>query len=261
MEERPEISVVTVCLNAAATLEQTIESVAAQSHPALEYVVVDGGSSDGTLDIIRRHQDLIAHWISEPDEGISDAMNKGIALSQGELLFFLQADDYLIGPDALAKASAAIAGSDVDIYAFDLLKLSGDQQRHLRPRPWNAWINLKTPLLHQATLCRRRLFERIGGFDTTLRIAMDYEFFLRAYRADASIEYRPLTLAAMRDTGISSRLDWPSLRRRFAEERQLQLAHAGGPLSSALYRLYWPGYLAYRRLRTMIHGTPRSRTR
>lgn len=92
-EGRPLVSVVTVCLNSEKYLEETIESVLGQTYEKIEYIIVDGGSGDGTLDIIRRYQDRIAYWLSEPDGGIFDAMNKGISLSTGELVGLINSDD------------------------------------------------------------------------------------------------------------------------------------------------------------------------
>ena len=90
-----KISIITITFNSEEHLEQTIESVAAQTYPSIEYIIVDGGSTDGTLDIIKRHEEDIDRWISEPDDGIADAFNKGIALATGDFVYFLNSDDYL----------------------------------------------------------------------------------------------------------------------------------------------------------------------
>jgi glycosyltransferase involved in cell wall biosynthesis len=100
-----KLSIVTISFNSEQYLEQTIRSVIGQSYANIEYVVVDGGSNDGTLDIIRKYDSEIDRWISEPDAGIADAMNKALSLTTGDFVYFLHSDDYLEGDDAIEKAS------------------------------------------------------------------------------------------------------------------------------------------------------------
>lgn len=241
-----DITVVTVVRNGAAHLEQTIASVLAQFGARVEYVVIDGASTDGSVEIIRRHADGIASWISEPDRGIGDAMNKGLAHARGEWLLFLHADDYLASDGALAAAlSHATPDADFIACALDYLEDGGARRRP--STGFTPWLNLKTTFLHQATLIRRSAFERLGPYDTGLRIAMDYEFFLRAARAGASAVLLPdLVLSCMRGSGISARRDWPTLKARFAEERDIHRRHASGLGARMFYRLWWLLYPGYR---------------
>ena len=249
----PLISVITVCRNAEATIGQTLESVASQTFRDYEHIVIDGASTDGTLEIVRFYSAKLAFWSSEPDDGIADAMNRGIAAATGDYILFLHADDYLVSRDSLAMAASHMANG-ADIYSFDIFfeTASGQQRRKPRGATWH--LRFKTGFLHQGCLCRRDLFNRIGPFDTTYSIAMDYEFFLRAMQRGASVEYVPEALSVMRDTGISSRQDWPSLRRRFAEEREIhrQLCPSAG--MALVYHLYWSLYLPYRRGRSLLHS-------
>ena len=247
----PTITVITVCYDAETYIEQTIQSVIAQSYPEIEYIIVDGASTDGTLGIIERYAEKIAKWTSEPDRGIADAMNKGLALASGDLILLLHADDYLVDPGVLDAAVSQMTG-DWDIYAFDLyFDRSGTCHRR-RPRPFDWRLNFKTGLWHQAVFCRRELFKEIGPFDTDLKIAMDYEFFLRAYRRGAKLKLIDLPLAVMRDTGVSSRTDWPSLRQRFLEEKRVQRKHCKGPPMRAMYFIYWMLYMPYRRVKALL---------
>jgi glycosyltransferase involved in cell wall biosynthesis len=250
----PTVTIVTVCFNARDTVEKTITSVLSQSYAQIEYVVVDGGSSDGTAEIVRRFGPELAAWVSERDAGISEAMNKGLRMSGGELLLFLHADDYLVDTDAIASAIDQVNESNADIYAFDIYFSTTKGLQRYRPRGYTWHMNFKTGVYHQAALCRRRLFERIGHFDPTLRIAMDYDFFLRAYRADAVLRRVPAAFSVMRDTGISSRRDWASLQERFREERAVQARASPGRAMQAVYSTYWPTYLAYRRALTALSG-------
>jgi GT2 family glycosyltransferase len=249
----PLISVVTVVRNARATIGETIASVRDQSFADREHIIIDGASTDGTLDVVRANGAALAAWSSEPDAGIADAMNKGLARARGRYVLFLHADDYLPDPDALARAAPALA-SGADIYPFDILfeTAAGRARRRPRGRSWR--LLFKTQFFHQGALCRRDLFERVGGFDRRYTIAMDYEFFLRAVRRGASVERVPEVLAVMRDTGISSRRDWPTLSRRFAEERAIHRQHCPQPTMALMYRAYWALYWPYRRARSRLAG-------
>jgi glycosyltransferase involved in cell wall biosynthesis len=246
---RPWLTVVTVARNAAAHIRQTIESVLDQTAPGVEYVVVDGASTDGTAAVIREYGDRLAAWVSEPDRGIAEAMNKGLALSSGELVLFLHADDFLVDEQALARAAEAVREEDADIYTFDILYGRAGRLERRRPRGFTWHMSLKTGVYHQGALCRRGLFESLGGFDPGLAVAMDYDFFLRAYRAGARLTRVPRVLAVMRDSGVSSQRDWRHVRVRLSEERQIHERHRQGAASARAYSLYWGLYLPYRWLR------------
>ena len=219
------ISIITVCRNAEKHLEQTILSVIEQTSTQYELIIVDGGSTDGTLDIVRKYDSYISKWVSESDEGISDAMNKGLSMAAGEYIYFLHSDDYLSSSDSLAKVIDAIDQSE--IHLFNLYYKTSTGITLKKPRGFNNWLWFKTGVFHQACLCHRRLFDRIGTFDTSFRIAMDHDFFLRAYKNKASVSYHDCAFSVMRDTGISGNKDWPSLSSRFAEEKRLQ--HKNNP--------------------------------
>lgn len=241
------VTVVTVVRNAVATLGEALGSVQAQRGVPVEHVVVDGGSTDGTVALIQRHASRLASWVSEPDHGIGDAMNKGIARARGEWLLFLHADDSLTEPDVLARALSR-AQPDADFIACAIDYLSPGGNLRLRPTGFTSWLNVKTTFFHQGTLIRRRAFESWGTYDPRYRITMDYEFFLRAHRGGArAVLARDLVLARMGGAGLSSRRDWPSLETRLAEERAVHFRHAP-PRLRALYHLYWALYPPYRRL-------------
>lgn len=244
------VTVITAVLNDSDGLTRTLASIAAQRYRAIEIIVIDGGSSDGTLDVIRRHAVEITHWVSEPDGGIADAMNKGLARATGDLVLFLHADDRFADERSLERAMAEVGDLD-HIWAFDILHGNEERLTRCSPRPFNLWTWFKNPLPHQGVLCPRALFDALGGFDTALKIDMDYDFWLRAYRAGIGLQRRPQVLAVMNDSGISSRRDWAGLAARFSEERRVQAHHAGTQPWRWIYALYWPLYLAYRRLRAL----------
>ena len=113
-----KISIVTVSYNAADTIEQTISSVVNQTYEDIEYIIIDGGSTDGTVDIIRKYEDKIAYWVSEPDEGIYAAMNKGIDAATGDYIYFLGADDALVDSEILHYVCNDIKETHADVYSY-----------------------------------------------------------------------------------------------------------------------------------------------
>jgi len=241
----PTISVITVTFNAEKYLEQTIQSVLNQTYKNIEYIIVDGGSTDCSLEIINKYKKHIDHFISEKDEGIADAMNKGVALATGDYILFLHADDYLKSEDVLEKVSDFF-NEPSDIITCNIL--FGKKFKLCKPRGFNFWFNFKQGIYHQGTFCRRQLIERLRGFDTQFRIAMDYDFFLRAYQSKARLKKIPIVLTIMRDTGISSRQDWQSLKYRFDEERRVHQKNCSSLLMKIIYQLYWFLYLPYRKV-------------
>ena len=204
----PAVSVITVVYNGAAHIGETIGTVLAQTGVDFEYWVIDGGSTDGTVGIIGEHAARLAGWISEPDQGIADAFNKGLARARGDYVMFLNADDALAGPDVLAQLVDFARGNDwpdvvygdCDLYAPDSgtflyrAVINYDRERFIR---------LET-LPHPGLLMHRRYFERHGGFDTTFKVAMDYELFLRGVPACGALR-APLLVTRVRAGGISAR--------------------------------------------------------
>jgi glycosyltransferase involved in cell wall biosynthesis len=241
-----KISIITITLNAERYLEQTIASVVNQTHLNRECIIVDGGSTDGTLDIIKKYESEIDNWISEPDNGIADAMNKGIDLATGDYILFLHSDDYLVNSSVLERASEYL-GDRFDIFFFQVLHDIHGQNQVSSNRPLGWLTNFKMGSCHQGQLCSRKLFQRIGKFDTSFKIDMDYDLILRAYRAGASCNSVNMPLAVMRLVGISSRTDWKSLRERFDEERRVHFKNCTTIWMRLLYIFYWMMYLPYRK--------------
>jgi len=185
-DRKPLISVVTVCRNAEQTIEETLRSVAQQEgvDGLVEHIVIDGASTDGTLDIVRRFPHVL--WTSEPDEGISDAFNKGMRLARGEYLLYLNADDYLFDATVLRDVAEFIrARQHLDWIVGDVLVarlVEGDtilspQRRSFAPACWN--LILRQRICHQSVFLKRQVQLQMGGFDTTLRLSMDYDLWRR----------------------------------------------------------------------------------
>jgi glycosyltransferase involved in cell wall biosynthesis len=241
--DKPLLTVITVVYNGEKHLEQTIQSVINQSYNNVEYLVIDGYSTDSTKDIIYKYQAMIDYWVSERDKGIADAMNKGLSLATGDYVLFLHADDYLVSEKSVETAVKQV--NEFDILLFDILY--GAKLRRLTSRGFGFWMNFKTGVYHQAALCRLDVFKKIGNFDTDFKIGMDYDFFLRAYRQGFNTIKVPFVLSVMRDTGISSQTDWASLNQRFNEEKKIHNKNCNSSLMAIMYKLYWKLYIAYRK--------------
>ncbi len=179
----PKLSIVTVTYNAAQFLEETIRSVLLQGYPDLEYIIVDGGSTDGTVDIIRKYQEWIARWISEPDRGQSHAINKGWAMATGEWLGWLNADDIYL-PGVLNSVSAALVGApEVDLVYGDVLYVNVDG----KPRDVITYSEfslhtmvMRGGLIHTPSVFwRSSLNSRAGALYESHHYAMDNDFWLR----------------------------------------------------------------------------------
>lgn len=177
----PTISAITICKNSAATIERALQSVTHSSYRGLQYVIVDGGSTDGTLDVIERYRAHVAKLVSEPDGGISDALNKAIALSDGEYHIIVHADDELL-PGALERLSEAASarGAQVICGTAHVVTDDGRLVRVFRPEP--AKLLQKMSLPHMGALIRRAAWEAVGGYDVRRRIAMDHHFMLKVLR-------------------------------------------------------------------------------
>jgi glycosyltransferase involved in cell wall biosynthesis len=203
------ISVVTVCYNSVSTIEQTLVSVARQTHPDVEHIVIDGGSTDGTLDVLERHRAGLAVVVSEPDRGLYDAMNKGWSRATGEVVGFLNADDSYASTDVLAAIATAFEESGTDaVYGdLELVDRAGNVVRVWRSGPFRRLkyhLGWMTP--HPATYVRKTLFERYGGFTLGLSISADYELMLRFFfRHRASVQYLEKNLVRMTAGGASNR--------------------------------------------------------
>lgn len=212
MEPGVRISVVTVAFNSAATLAATLDSVLAQTCPAHEHLIVDGGSDDGTLDILKAYAasyDGRLKWISEPDRGIYDAMNKGIALAEGELIGLLNSDD-CYEPDALCRVLRTVRERSWParlVVHGDLLKVS-EKGEPLQLFRHGAQMSLDAagrgmPINHPASFVSRAAYDEIGSFDLSFRYAADYDLVARAARAGVEFIHVAQVLTRMRVGGAS----------------------------------------------------------
>ena len=207
MHERPFFSVITVVYNGAAHIEQTIKSVLDQGYPNVEYIIIDGGSTDGTQQIIQAYEQQLTYWVSEPDRGIYHAMNKGAQKATGTYISFLNADDYLL-PESFSKMAQAHYETRADILYGNQVTVWEDGGEVLTKTyiPSVDVIERKMGLFHPATFVKRSVFESVGGFDESFDIAGDYDFFIRLHKNKYTFQYVPFTIAAFRKGGVSSSL-------------------------------------------------------
>jgi glycosyltransferase involved in cell wall biosynthesis len=217
-EKRAWVTVILATLNSATTLQRCLDSIAAQTWREREVVIMDGGSTDGTVDILRSNQRLIRYWESQKDRGIYHAWNKALDHARGEWVCFLGADDALADARALEKLMAAATDSVDLVCALGVYVEDNGKLGRIWGEPWN-WEQLKREqrFCHPASLHRRALFERYGRFDDTLRIAADYDFHLRLGR-NARAAFLNEVVVRLGETGASQKR-W---RRTLAERMRVQ---------------------------------------
>lgn len=206
-----KVSVITVCLNGAKTIEGTFKSIGAQSYKDVEHIVIDGASTDGTVEIISRFQNKIAKFVSESDEGIYDAMNKGLRLASGDIIGLLNADDIYADETVLERVIGKIQRNKLDAVYGDVEYFSQfDVDRAVRR--FNS-ANFSPDAIadgwmpaHPTLFLRREVYEKFGEFRSDYRIAGDFEFISRIFR-DGSLRYAylPEVLVNMRLGGVSTR--------------------------------------------------------
>jgi glycosyltransferase involved in cell wall biosynthesis len=207
----PLISIIVAVFNGAATLQQCIDSVAQQTYPNKELIVIDGGSSDGTVELLQANHEKLTYWISESDGGIYSAWNKGLARAQGEWICFLGADDYFWNAQALAQMTELLAKLPSNIgvaYAPVMLVNAEGEQLYPVGEPWGKLkerFKQLSCIWHQGVMHRRSLFERHGQFDETFRIAGDYELLLRELKNADAVFIPDVIITAMRQGGISNK--------------------------------------------------------
>lgn len=174
-----KVSVITINLNNKVGLKRTFESVISQNLPSMEYLVIDGGSTDGSKAFIEDNSEKIDFWLSEKDSGVYDAMNKGINKSRGEYLIFLNSGDSFSTPDSLTKLISNAQGEDL-VYGNIKVEESGKSWVKKYPEILNFRYFYFESLPHPACLISRRLFEQVGLYDTSLKIASDWKFFMQS---------------------------------------------------------------------------------
>ncbi len=231
-----KVTVITVCFNSAATIAHTLRSVREQTHNEIEHIIIDGQSTDNTLDIVASEGGHVVKLVSERDNGIYDAMNKGIQLATGDVVAFLNADDFYAASDSLATAVAALESSGADSCHGDLCYVSQDDPTRT-VRYWRSKVFVPGAFErgwcppHPTFFVRRSVYQRLGGFDLRFKIAADFELMARYLgAARISSHYIPKVLVKMRLGGTTNR----SLSNIFKQNGEIRRALAKHGLHSSL---------------------------
>lgn len=203
-----KVSIITVCYNSSVTLEKTILSVAAQSYNNIEYIVVDGNSKDGTLDIVKKHELKISKWISEPDSGLYDAMNKGILMATGDLIGILNSDDTFNSNKVVEEVVLYHGKNSIDASIGNIIQLnnSGRIVRIYSSKNWTP-DRLKFGFMppHPSIFFKRELFRNYGDYNLGFKIGADYELITRFFlRNNVTWGYSDVVTTSMLVGGLSS---------------------------------------------------------
>ncbi len=205
MPGKPQLSIITVVFNAEKLLPDTLKSIREQQFATMELIIVDGGSNDGTLDIVKSNSDLVTRWVSEKDKGIYDAMNKGIAMAAGEWLYFLNAGDDFFSPTTLKQV---FNGQEKEV---DLLygRIKTKNEPTGVDYEFGSELSVKNfyhdiPISHQGVFFRRELFERIGKYNLEYRLLADQEWLVRFFNQPGySAQYLNQIIARYETVGFS----------------------------------------------------------
>lgn len=204
----PLISVITVTFNAAQFIEQSLASIASQCDADFELIIIDGGSDDGTVDIIKKYQPSIFYWHSRPDRGLTHAFNIGIEKSRGKWLIFINSDDFLVDSNVLLSASKYLLKSpEADVIYGNVLVVNRGDDALIVGGPYGkkfSWIRhlINNKIPHQGAFISRDYFNAVGLYDESYLIGADYELFLRK-KSKLNAIFIPLLISKMRDGGLS----------------------------------------------------------
>jgi glycosyltransferase involved in cell wall biosynthesis len=216
-----KISIITATYNSAATVRDTLESIAQQTYTNIEHIIVDGLSKDNTLAIVNEYPH-VAKVVSEKDKGIYDAMNKGVALATGDIVAILNSDDFYYNNEVIEQVMNCFAQHQTDAVYGDLVYVNAENTDKIT-RNWKAGSYSRKQFLygwmppHPSFFVHKNMYEKYGNFNLSLRSAADYEFMLRLlYKHQASVAYLPTTIVKMRVGGLSN----ASLANRLAANKE-----------------------------------------
>ena len=238
-----KISIITVCFNSARTIGDTLKSVASQSYQDIEHIVIDGASNDQTLEIVKRDGAHVVKVVSEPDLGIYDAMNKGLALATGEAVGFLNSDDIFATVDSVAAIAGGLADDTVDAVYGDLVfvdPVNPERVRRIwRPGPHfpgacaRGWM---AP--HPTFYIRRKILQNVGGFDLAFKLQSDFDLMLRVFESERiKTRYLPVVLIRMRMGGATTGTISNIIRGNLEAERACRRAGFSGGLQFIVRKL------------------------
>lgn len=252
---RPKLTLITATFNCVRTLAEAFDSLDRQSYNNIEHVVIDGGSTDGTLALIQaRARAGLCVYVSEPDAGIYDALNKGVRKARGDVIGFLHADDLFNDSAVLEDVARAFRDDQTDVVYGDLVYVdaldTNKVVRYWRSRPFQKRL-LRWGWMppHPTCFMRSRIYEECGKFDASFRIAGDYEHILRVFsRSGLKSIYLPRVMVQMRVGGVSNRSLRNVLRKMSEDWSALRRHHQGGVFTVLVKNLSKVGQLFFRRV-------------
>jgi glycosyltransferase len=228
------ISIITVVYNNAKTLGDAIESVLNQTFNNIEYIIVDGNSNDGSQDIIRKYEKRIAHWVSEPDKGMYDALNKGILQASGDIIGILHSDDLFDNSSIISEIASVFDSTQCDAVYGDLVYVSRDDPskiiRYWKSKPFTAKLLDKGWMPPHPTLfIRKKCYDRLKGFDISFPVAADYELMTRFLSSgELKCEYLPQIITRMRIGGKSNKNIKNIILKSYDDYRTIRRYRVGG---------------------------------
>lgn len=241
MNKQPKVSIITTCYNREKTIGEAIESVLAQDYPNIEYIIVDGASTDNSVAVIRKYEDNLAKIISEPDKGVYDAINKGIKLATGDIFGLMHSDDIFYSTDRISKWVEAFVKEDADIvYGNGLFVDQEDMSKVVRD--WISGPYSKSRLkrgwlpLHPTVYIKRSCFEEAGLYDDSFKIAADSDFLIRyLYTYNFKVHYVPEYIVRMRMGGLST--DPKKMKKKWAEDIRMYKKNHFSPYTTLALKI------------------------
>ncbi len=227
-EDKPLISIITVVYNGEKYLEETIQSVINQTYDNVEYIIIDGGSTDGTLDIIKKYEEKIDYWLSEKDSGIYDAMNKGVTLCSGDIIGIVNADDFIYR-DTLQNVAKFFSDTDA-MFTFGQLALADEDGKVFDTAKSIGIDNIKyklfrhMPFLHPTMFVKKEVYEKLGLYNTRYKLSADYDFTLRLVKNNIQFVKLDFSTGVFRLGGQSGGM------RSYLENHKLLLVHGVNPV-------------------------------
>ena len=242
----PFFTILTATLNNSTPLIKNIESIRTQSCQDFEHIVIDGGSKDETLDILKEYENTYnLQWISEPDHGISDALNKGLGLSSGRYIIVIQADDQLLYPNILDNVFPQLESEMFDILSFPVILDHPVRGKVLsKPIQHIWWNHFKFIFRHQGCFVHKRMFDQIGVFQNEFKISLDYDFFYRALARNCSVKFGKFPVALMGGEGVGSNPEF--ILKRLKEDRLVQILNEKKLFWRLLQFVFHMLYLPYK---------------
>lgn len=234
---RPRLSVITVVRNGEKVIKGCIDSVLAQGIEGLQYIVIDGASTDGTMEIVRSYGDAISICVSEPDKGLYDAMNKGLRFATGEFVHFLNSDDRYLNSDVLSSVLPKLMDGEVTYGQIVYVEEDGTRRTLGEPFSWKRELR-GSCVPHMSLFVPNSCFEEVGQFDLSLRIAADYDLVLRLARR-FPMRFLPLPISEMHAGGFSYQNPYASFRESSLVAKRYGRSRRGSFLDFAMKSGKW----------------------